>query len=165
MSIVDEVRSAPPTSIAEPLPTRYVCSVAEPVPWNRLRLETELKVTVPQELVDIWNTAASLRLFQDVDYGQWGLVVMSAEQALQRTKLFAQNYPKHVQRGDLIVGEFLGDSDLVLLRSDPAVQDYGKIIVVQPIYGRGEWPVVAESINAFLKAFLDAQGATFWPNA
>jgi hypothetical protein len=40
---------------------------------------------VPAELGEAWATSRQSRLFEDVDYGQWGLVLSSPAAAAQRT--------------------------------------------------------------------------------
>jgi hypothetical protein len=61
-----------------------------------------------------------------------------------------------------VVGEFLGDSDLLLVRCDPAAEDYGSVLVALPLDDRSEWDQAASSIEAFLLSYARTHGEKFW---
>lgn len=119
-------------------------------------------IAVPKTLQAFWNFAKSARLFEDVEYGQWGLVLMSPKTAATRTKDFANVRAKESLPGDLVVGEFLGDQDLLLLRCDPEAEDFGRVLVALPLDSREDWYDVSPDLDAFLLAYERAQGAKFW---
>jgi len=64
--------------------------------------------------------------------------------------------------GDVIIGEFLGDSDLLLIRCDSNSNDFGAVVVVLPLDDRPEWYLVAYSFIEFLWAYLSSGGEKFW---
>lgn len=78
------------------------------------------------------------------------------------TEKFRAQRAREYAAGDLVVGEFLGDSDLLIVRCDPAAADYGKIIVALPLDPRGDWYEVAESLGKFFEKYERAHGARFW---
>lgn len=66
--------------------------------------------------------------------------------------------------GDLIIGEFLGDADLLVLRCDATSPDFGNVIIALPLDSREEWYVAANSLEGFLSQYIAAQGDKFWEN-
>ena len=65
-------------------PFKLACSLSRPATdeetqsaWPTGRL--------PTELVQAWSVSRESRLFEDVDYGQWGLVLLSPTTSAERT--------------------------------------------------------------------------------
>jgi len=71
--------------------------------------------------------------------------------------------PDDFRTGDLMIGEFLGDSDLVMLRCDRSAADFGAAVVVLPIDRRNSWPRVGSSLLEFIEHFVQEGGQKFWP--
>jgi hypothetical protein len=118
--------------------------------------------TCPVHLKRFWQIAQWARLFEDVTYGQWGLRILTPSEASEETcKLFGSRR-KHCVAGDLVVGKFLGDSELVLVRCDHKAADFGKVLIVGPIDPRKEWFIVGDSFEDFLGKYLEARGEMFW---
>lgn len=115
-----------------------------------------------RDLIQFWHLCAKAKLFKDVKFSQWGLVLYSPGEALSSTENFRLHRNRDCSFGDLIVGEFLGDSDLLLLRCDPDESDYGSVRVVNAIDPRSEWDSVSSSLSAFLGEFAIKQGCKFW---
>lgn len=116
----------------------------------------------PPDLLDFWTIASSARLFEDKTYGQWGLEILDLRSAVSASKSLHDQRPKEYFLGDLVVGRFLGDSDLLMIRCDPSSSDFGSVLVALPIDPRKEWYKVAGSMNAFLNLFVKAGGEKFW---
>lgn len=152
--------SRPPQT--EPLLVHFATTVEPAAPWSREALEAQIDAKLPAAIVDLWSLARSVRLFEDVTYGQWGLVLVSPERSIELTERLLATRSLETRRGDVVVGEFIGDSELLLLRCDEGSDDYGAVAVVLPIYPRAEWPVVADSLGAFLPAYIAAGGDKFW---
>lgn len=64
--------------------------------------------------------------------------------------------------GDLVLGRFIGDSDLLVIRCDPSSSDFGHLLMATPIDPRKEWYRVAESLSAFLALYIKAGGDKAW---
>jgi hypothetical protein len=116
----------------------------------------------PSDLIDLWLTTQSATLFQDVEYGQWGLDLLSPGRSVAATIDFRSKRTKDFLDGDCVVGVFLGDSDLLLVRCDPLQKDYGSVLVALPIDQRQEWYQVATSLSDFLAGYIAARGGKFW---
>jgi hypothetical protein len=62
----------------------------------------------------------------------------------------------------LVVGRFLGDSDLLVLRCDETAPDVGSTLIALPIDPRGDWPTVARSFREYLERLIAAEGDKYW---
>lgn len=78
------------------------------------------------------------------------------------SKIYKSNRNNDALQSDLIIGEFYGDSDLLLVRCDPNSDDYGSIFVVLPIDQRQDWYIVANTFQEFISKFYETQGDKFW---
>jgi hypothetical protein len=137
-------------------PFRLACSLDE------LAQGLSLEEGLPPSLAEFWQGARGARLFEDALYGQWGLVLLSPEVAAENSRRFFEERTQQGRRGDMIVGHFLGDQDLLLVRCDPEAGDFGTVLVALPLDGREDWYTVAPSLTAFLEKYEQAEGAKFW---
>jgi hypothetical protein len=62
-----------------------------------------------------------------------------------------------------VVGEFLGDTDKLLVRCNPLTDDYGSVLVALPIDRRKQWPVWL-SLAQFVEDFAEHDGEKCWPH-
>ena len=115
----------------------------------------------PPDLVEFWLLTESVRLFEDQQYSQWGLVIQSPEDAVSLTQQSRDDNPGLV-RTDLVIGEFLGDSDLLAVRCNPDVADYGCVIIASAIDPRADWEIAAKSLHEFLDRFINSGGEKYW---
>jgi len=116
----------------------------------------------PLELQVLWKNYRDLRLFEDPAFGQWGLHIFNPHEAAAATRMWSHDIRGDYRRGDIVVGEFLGDGERLLVRSDPGLGDFGSVVVSLPLYSRSEWPVVASALLEFLDRFISMQGAKYW---
>jgi hypothetical protein len=140
------------------------CQVLPPQPWDKKAFEESLGITLPLALVHLWNTTSEIRLFEDVSYGQWGLILGSPDRVITEQEKRIAERREDFRSGDLIIGEFLGDADLLLLRCDATSPDFGNVIIALPLDSREEWYIAAHSLESFLRQFIAAQGEKFWEN-
>src|SRR5438128_310853 len=101
-------------------------------------LNAILRHRIPDELREFWRVAEWAKLFEDPEYGQWGLHVLTPHEALRETLKYCKDRAKDFVEGDFIVGRFLGDSDLLLIRCQQSVPDFGQVLVVLPLDPRGD---------------------------
>lgn len=143
-----------------PFPLRsMLCSPASDDNLETLR---QIGHTLPYDLRLFWQQAAGARLFEDTTYGQWGFLLWGPCEAQARTaNLFTERRDSLI-RGDVVVGEFRGDSDLLLVRCDGEAEDFGQVLIILPMDHRPVWPVVAPSFSKFLHQFVVSSGEKFW---
>jgi len=146
------------------IPMPMHCQVLPPQPWDKKAFEETLGITLPLAIAHLWNKTSGLRLFEDVTYGQWGLILWSPNRVItEQEKRIAQT-EEDFRPGDLIIGEFLGDADLLVLRCDATSPDFGNVMIALPLDTREEWYLAAKSLESFLNQFLAACGNKFWEN-
>jgi hypothetical protein len=155
-----QVRLDVPPGLPEPLVLR--CIVFPQLVWDVSFLERELALKIPPELRELWDSTSCLGMFLDVTYGQSGLVVWSPDQALVRHRRYSERRPDDFRSGDLIIGEFLGDSDLLIVRCDPRSEDFGSVMIALPLDERSDWEIPARSLSKFFRNLLDTEGRKYW---
>jgi hypothetical protein len=129
---------------------------------ERVTAAPTLDIAAPPDVLEFWRGFKSARLFEDRQFGQWGLVLVPPDRALALTERFHRIRARDAVFGDLVVGEFLGDSDLLLVRADPQASDYGAVLVALPLDRRPDWYRVASNLPSFLGQYARAEGAKFW---
>jgi len=117
---------------------------------------------IPHDLRTFWKRSECAKLFEDVKYGQWGLEILNGAEAARETNEQHSCRSNDFERGDLVVGRFLGDSDLLLVRCDSNANDFGSVIVALPLDPRQDWDRVADSFEDFLETYASAAGEKYW---
>lgn len=124
-------------------------------------LETRLNISLPEDLQELWQKSNGLRLFEDKTYGQSGLTIWPPQKVLEQQQILRQGSDEF-QSGDLIIGEFLGDSDLLVVRCDQNSDDFGQLIISLPIDHRSDWYYLPYLLPEFLQKIINSQGEKFW---
>jgi len=108
------------------------------------------------QVTELWRCCRRASLFRDTQYGQWGLDVLSPRDALGATERERSERPSEYTADDLVVGKFLGDSDLLVVDST------GAVLIATPLEPRARWALAARTFLEFLSAYLDSQGDKYW---
>ncbi|MFN8511279.1 MAG: SMI1/KNR4 family protein [Thermomicrobiales bacterium] len=152
-----------------PLPLPMRCIVLPSLLWEPDMLEQPLELALPKDLRALWKRTSGLILFEDLLFGLWGLVIWSPDQALSRHTRYSNDWAdddRCLRPGDLLIGEFLGDLEQIVIRCDPQQLDFGSVLIAQPIDPREDWPVVANSLSGFLTRFIETNlrrfGEKYW---
>ena len=144
-------------AIAMPLDSEIVPAIAR----SSKAIETRLDISLPEDLQELWQKSNGLRLFEDKTYGQSGLIIWSPQKVLEQQQILRLGSDEF-QSGDLIIGEFLGDSDLLVVRCDQNSDDFGQLIISLPIDHRSDWYYLPYLLSEFLQKFTNSQGEKFW---
>lgn len=151
---------ADPVPVPGMPPMTFSCSFA---PSGATQAElSELSFACPSDVAEFWELARTARLFEDQQYGQWGLELVDPKQAAELSRKCKTKRPRDFTAGDMVLGRFLGDSDLLVIRCDPNAQDFGQALVALPLDPRAEWYVASESFAAFLDDYVETGGEKFW---
>jgi hypothetical protein len=138
-------------------------SVYPPVAWSRAQVEHDLATAIPDELAVLWTHCSRLVLFEDRVFGQWGVQLCSpVEIVVQQAHYRKVRTQDSIFIGDVCLGAFKGDLDLVILRCDPHSDDFGHVLVSPELGSRNEWPTAAGSLFAFLDQLLQVNGDKYW---
>lgn len=140
-------------------PFRLACTLDEPATEHQILAAWDNR-PVPADLVELWRTCREARLFEDVDYGQWGLRVLSPEESVQRTETERAARPADVGPEDVVFAEFLGDQELLVRTTG----DDG-VLVALPLDPRSDWYTAGPDIEAFLEHYLASLGEKYWEAA
>ncbi len=169
MSIVDVVERArrePPyvPPYAESSEDIFVCSVVEPIPWDRCAIEKTLGFELPHEIVELWGACGGMRLYCDSLWCPGGLVVCSPTDGdlFKQNNMYRSSWSNSVLPGDLIFAKFLEDLEHPLIRCDKNAADYGSIIIVAEMDPRPDWKAAGRSLEEFLLKYMDARGEKYW---
>lgn len=116
--------------------------------------------TLAPEVVALRTAARESWLFRDVEYGQWGLHLLSPADSAARTALELAARPSDFLDGDIVIGEFLGDSDLLVL--SPLARGQNRVLVAAPLDPREEWHGAGGSLAEVIALFHQKEGAKYW---
>ncbi|HYM18416.1 MAG TPA: SMI1/KNR4 family protein [Micropepsaceae bacterium] len=119
----------------------------------------ELKID--PDLREFWSVARSADLFKDEKFGQWGLKILSPEQAKLETEKQIRERPLDFSEADLVIGTFYGDSDLLVMTHCKGRNDF-EIIVSTPLDSREVWASIASSFSDFLAHLSAVEGDKYW---
>lgn len=108
------------------------------------------------EIAALWTTTETADLFIDLDFGQWGLRLLSPEASAARTRQELSERPGDFRSGDVILGEFLGDQELLV------VEGGGGVRVAWPLDPRPDWPRPADDLVSFLRRYAASGGDKYW---
>jgi hypothetical protein len=115
---------------------------------------------IPQALTEFWLLHASARLFEDVDFGQWGLHVYSPVAAASATDVARRARPFDHEAGYIVIGEFLGDLEYLVLETEGSRTV--SVRVALPLDERATWYTAAIDFPDFLLRYALAEGDKFW---
>jgi hypothetical protein len=99
-------------------------------------------------------------LFEDVDYGQWGLVLLSPTASARRTAEQRARRPDAYRSDDVVIGEFLGDLELLVMA--PSEAGNRRILVALSLDDRHDWYPAGSSLAQFLEKYLRSHGDKYW---
>jgi hypothetical protein len=141
----------------------YRCRMLPPVPWSRGAIESALNITIPPDLQALWDNAASLHLFEETPDRQWGMMLYSPDEIIAAQESVTDwRKEEGFIDGDIVLGQFWGDLELVILRCDAAAGDFGSVVIADEIYPRADWRTAADTLTQFLRRYLDERGKKYW---
>lgn len=143
-------------------PFRLASFVGDPSSATELEIAWGAR-SLAEDAQEFWRVCRSARLFVDVDYGQWGLVLLPPLESRTRTDTEIRTRPVDFRSDDIVIGEFLGDQELVVIA--PSESGARRILVALPLDPRSDWYAAAESLAHFLIAYFDASGGKYWEDA
>lgn len=114
----------------------------------------------PEELVVFWLASREAWLFEDVDYGQWGLHILSPTDSAARTRFERESRSDDFRSGDIVLGEFLGDLELLVYA--PAEESARRYLIALPLDPRNDWYPAGTSVAELLQGLLASDGKKFW---
>ena len=120
-----------------------------------------LRASGDRGLSEFWGHHREAELFKDDEFGQWGLHILTPNAALRMTTEERSRRPRDYRDGDLVLGRFYGDSELLILEG-ARERSESRVRVAMPTDERDDWPTVAVSFQDFLEKFVLSQGQKYW---
>ncbi|MCF8605824.1 hypothetical protein L5I01_20935 [Gordonia sp. HY442] len=120
----------------------------------------DLVNSTSSEVDELWSSIREAWLFEDIDYGQWGLHILSPSDSAARSAAERAGRPEDFRDDDQVIGEFLGDSDLLVY--SPSESGPKRISVALPLDEREEWYELGSFIYDVLKRMASVDGAKYW---
>lgn len=139
--------------------------------FNNKGLEIDLKhsvselgiIEIPTNYLDFIKETDGAKLFYDKIYGQAGIYLYEMEVIAKKNFEWRKSYIKQdLLPSDLIIGEFFGDNELVILRCDSHSSDYGNIAISLPLDERKDWYFLDDNFESFLIKFCNKEGVKYW---
>ncbi len=115
---------------------------------------------LPSDVVDLWAACREARLFEDVDFGQWGLALLAPSASATRTTQERDARPSDLRPDDIVLGEFLGDQELLVLA--PSETERRRVLIALPLDRRADWFGAAPGLGEFLARYFDSAGDKYW---
>jgi len=143
------------------IPFKLQCFFNQGVSKNKFN---NVEFDLPSDIKEFFRNTDGATLFKDEEFGQWGLDILNLNESFRKTEVYLSERNRDSLNGDFIIGEFIGDSDLLLLRCDPSNDDFGMVVVVSAIEPRVEWDIVAKTFENFLSEYYKYQGDKYWEN-
>jgi hypothetical protein len=113
-----------------------------------------------EDLLELWGVCREARLFEDVDHGQWGLVLLSPTASAARTAQERSARPSDLRPDDVVIGAFLGDQELVVVA--PSENGQRRVLIALPLDSRDDWFAAGPTLGVFLARYFDAVGEKYW---
>jgi len=133
--------------------------------WSQEHTERSLEVTLPEDIITGWSLFSDLYLCTNAQSNDgYGMHIASPDWVVEANRVYKTMDGFGLQRGDVIIGEFLDNGEFLGLRCDVNASDFGSVMVKPEIAERYEWPVVADSLSEFITAYLSHDGRRFWDN-
>jgi hypothetical protein len=158
--VLDRYRRAPRPAPRPDDPFRLRTTLDDPAPSHEILEAWRQPGEPPSELVDLWASARRGRLFEDIDYGQLGLVLLSPHESGERTAVERHARSEDFQPDDVVIGEFLGDQELVVYA--PSGSGDRRILIALPLDHRSGWFGAADSLSRFLDRYFERGGDKYW---
>jgi hypothetical protein len=116
----------------------------------------EFPILIPNDLIEFYENIGYAELFVDKVYGQGGIRIFNPYQSLLATQEIESEEGIELFENDLIIGDFIGDSDRILLSENK------QISIIFPIYDRKDWLHTGLSFEEFFTKIIDHNGEKYW---
>lgn len=117
---------------------------------------------IPDDIKELWGAFSIVKLFEEVPDMQWGLALLDYKASEKYTPQWFRLRPQDFLFGDRVIGRFIGDNDVLLVRCDPSKSDFGSIIAGMDEGLRNEWHLLADSLSSFIEKYATYEGRKYW---
>lgn len=114
---------------------------------------------LPADAIALWTICRRAHLYEDVDYGQWGLILLDPKTSARVTSEKIRT-DKNFRKDDLVIGSFIGDLEHVVIAPSESAQR--RILIALPLDKREDWYGVGADLGEFLEGYFQTRGAKYW---
>lgn len=114
----------------------------------------------PPDLTELWLASREAWLFEDVDYGQWGLHLLNSSDSAVRTATEHAARPDDLRADDIVLGEFLGDSELLVYA--PSEEGPRRYLISLPLDSRDDWYAAGATAAEVFERYAASGGEKYW---
>lgn len=155
-----KIRAHPsPSENSTANPFRLVSTIGEPAEVEDINAAWPA-CQLPADVLELWENCGEARLFEDADYGQWGLALLSPRDSARLTTREREERPADFRTDDIVLGEFLGDQELLVFA--PSEVRNRRILVALPLDHRADWFGAARNLAEFLERYIESDGEKYW---
>ncbi len=131
------------------------CTIHEPA--TPREIDEAWKHGVNDEARALWLLCGEALLFEEPDYGQWGLHLLGPAASAARTAYEQAERPEDIRPSDVVIAEWLGDLELVVLAGTDE-----QVLAAEPLDERSQWTKVAPNIATLLCNLVASDGERYW---
>ena len=114
----------------------------------------DIPAQVAGELRGFWRRTSGGLLLADERFGICGLRLHDPAAAKQ-TAQYRASYGYPVLESDLVLGEFVGDTDMLIIDAQ------GKVVISAASYPRDNW-YIFDSLADVLRRYVEAEAEKYW---
>lgn len=160
-SVINKIRSTEASSLPEnPFSSdssKLECRIEDRI----LAYKSPFPFELPRDIQEWWTQVQSAELFVDASLKQWGLQIFDENTSFKESNYWRNERPMDILNTDIVVGSFLGDSDLLIISCDQC-PTFGQVVVATPLDKRNDWYFIADSFSQFLFDYLKQDGEKYW---
>ncbi|GAB5904564.1 hypothetical protein [Mycobacteroides chelonae] len=116
--------------------------------------DNDIPSQVPGQLREFWLRTAGGLLLVDERFGICGLTLHDPDGAKQTARDRA-SYGYEIFESDYVVGEFIGDTDMLIIDAQ------GKVVISTGSYPRDDW-YTFDSLADVLRRYVGAEAEKYW---
>jgi hypothetical protein len=87
-------------------------------------------------------------------------VLLSPAESARRTAAVRAERPDDLRDDDVVIGEFLGDQELVVFA--PSQRGERRVLIALPLDRRDDWYGAASGLAEFLTRYRESEGEKYW---
>lgn len=116
--------------------------------------DMEMPIDAPLQARGLWQRTSGGVLMRDLQFGICGLTLNDPDEATKVSRDRAQ-VGYDVTESDWVVGEFTGDTDMLI------VDDNDKVLISAGSYSRENWYLFT-SLEDVLKEYIESDAEKYW---
>jgi len=138
---------------------KLIYRVASKVKYHQKENEIpiNLSINLPNKVYNLYTVIDFGYFFKDLEYDQWGLRIFSLQECREKSNFWRKNIAESFDSKRWVIGEFLGDSDLLIFD-----ERCSSVLVVDSAVGDKYWEIVGTDFSDFFSEYFKYPNDKFW---